>query len=201
MVLGVQFMSKISRQANQIKFALSRRFGLMNGRNHPRNTVIAKHCRYLDPSLVSAGANSILIEYWNKHGDGSIHKSSTKSRVVKSPQEWRLSKSLAKPLKDYKKASVAFFEGRAWKELRYKALQVCGGKCQACGASARDGSILHVDHVKPRYKFPKLELELSNLQVLCADCNIGKGAWDETDWRNEQEREMLAHMRDITGPH
>lgn len=24
---------------------------------------------------------------------------------------------------------------------------------------------------------------VSNLQVLCADCNLGKGAWDATDWR------------------
>src|SRR5262249_39926358 len=39
------------------------------------------------------------------------------------------------------------------------------------------------DHIKPRSKFPELELELGNLQVLCADCNLGKRAWDQTDWR------------------
>jgi 5-methylcytosine-specific restriction endonuclease McrA len=28
-----------------------------------------------------------------------------------------------------------------------------------------------------------LALEITNLQVLCADCNIGKSNTDETDWR------------------
>ena len=24
---------------------------------------------------------------------------------------------------------------------------------------------------------------LDNLQILCSDCNAGKGNWDQTDWR------------------
>jgi hypothetical protein len=42
---------------------------------------------------------------------------------------------------------------------------------------------LHVDHIKSRSKHPDLALEITNLQVLCADCNIGKSNTDETDWR------------------
>jgi 5-methylcytosine-specific restriction endonuclease McrA len=76
-----------------------------------------------------------------------------------------------------------FYLSRVWRSLRYLALKNAGGCCQCCGASASDGVQLHVDHIKPRSLFPKLELDLSNLQVLCADCNIGKGAWDSTDWR------------------
>lgn len=36
---------------------------------------------------------------------------------------------------------------------------------------------------------PKADLALSleNLQVLCAECNHGKGNWDMTDWRTESE--------------
>jgi len=53
-----------------------------------------------------------------------------------------------------------------------------------CGKSKhKDDAILHVDHIKPRSKYPDLALELKNLQVLCEDCNIGKGTWDESDWR------------------
>ena len=48
------------------------------------------------------------------------------------------------------------------------------------GAKAGGGVVLHVDHIKPRSKFPELELSLDNTQVLCADCNLGKGAWDDT---------------------
>jgi 5-methylcytosine-specific restriction endonuclease McrA len=42
---------------------------------------------------------------------------------------------------------------------------------------------MNVDHIKPRHKYPHLAMDESNLQVLCATCNAGKGGRDETDWR------------------
>ena len=77
----------------------------------------------------------------------------------------------------------AFFDSREWKELRYKAIKLHGRKCMACGC---EGGEIHVDHIKPRSKFPELALTLENLQILCADCNLGKGAWDQTDWRKPE---------------
>ena len=47
--------------------------------------------------------------------------------------------------------------------------------------------MLNVDHIKPRFLFPDLALRLDNLQVLCGDCNEGKGNWDMTDWRQIKE--------------
>lgn len=104
--------------------------------------------------------------------------------------------SLRKPVvkSSYREASDVFFASDRWKKLRYQALKNCGSKCLCCGASGADGVVIHVDHVKPRYHFPELQWELSNLQVLCSDCNIGKGAWDETDWRTDPIRE---HMKSI----
>lgn len=52
-----------------------------------------------------------------------------------------------------------------------------------CGATPATGAVINVDHIKPRKKYPHLALEISNLQILCHDCNHGKGNWDETDWR------------------
>ena len=75
-----------------------------------------------------------------------------------------------------------FFASREWRELRYRALLKHGKKCQCCGAKP-PLVVLHVDHVKPRAKYPDLELSLDNLQVLCEECNMGKGAWDQTDHR------------------
>lgn len=77
----------------------------------------------------------------------------------------------------------AFYSSYEWRKLRYAAIKLCGGKCMACGRSPYDGAVLHVDHIKPRRKYPELALVLSNLQVLCNICNHGKGNWDETDWR------------------
>lgn len=58
-----------------------------------------------------------------------------------------------------------------------------GRRCVCCGASPETGAVMHVDHIKPRRKFPQLALDPDNLQVLCEECNHGKGSWDETDWR------------------
>lgn len=83
-----------------------------------------------------------------------------------------------------------FYASLTWKKLRYKVLQKSGGKCQCCGTLGAD-SPLHVDHIKPRSKYPDLALEESNLQVLCADCNVGKLNVDETDWRDRAANEPL----------
>lgn len=40
-----------------------------------------------------------------------------------------------------------------------------------------------VDHIKPIRKHWHLRLDSNNLQILCDDCNMGKGSRGETDWR------------------
>lgn len=82
-----------------------------------------------------------------------------------------------------KQVSGNFYESREWRAVRYFALKANDGKCELCGASKATGAVLHVDHILPRSKWPKLQLEPSNLQVLCADCNLGKSNKDDTDWR------------------
>lgn len=84
---------------------------------------------------------------------------------------------------EYKAESDKFLASYDWKRLRMEALKLHGAKCQCCGASPSTGAVLNVDHVLPRKTHPHLSLELSNLQVLCGDCNHGKGNWDTTDWR------------------
>ena len=86
-------------------------------------------------------------------------------------------------------ASREFLDSYEWATIRYKALKRYGGTCKACGIQAGmksdDGrpAVIHVDHVKPRKKYPQLALNLSNMQPLCHLCNKGKGNWDRTDWR------------------
>lgn len=82
-----------------------------------------------------------------------------------------------------------FFMGREWQELRYRAFVKYGRQCLVCGNGPRPGKPLHVDHIKPRSTHPELQWELDNLQILCEDCNFGKGTWDETDWRSATQRE------------
>ena len=76
-----------------------------------------------------------------------------------------------------------FYHSRDWLTLRYETLRRQGARCRCCGRTARDGAIIQVDHIRPRSRFPELALRADNLQVLCRDCNLGKGARDSTDWR------------------
>lgn len=82
-----------------------------------------------------------------------------------------------------KRSSGFTYASEEWRLLRYQALKRDGGKCACCGRTRKDGVVMHVDHIKPKSRYPQHAYELSNLQVLCDDCNLGKGAHDETDWR------------------
>lgn len=77
----------------------------------------------------------------------------------------------------------SFYQTREWKSLRYRALKERGNSCECCGRSPKDGIKIHVDHIKPRSLYPHLALEITNLQILCDECNIAKSNTDETDWR------------------
>lgn len=82
------------------------------------------------------------------------------------------------------KKSAIFYSSKEWLDLRYDVLLENGRVCMMCGARAPIVEI-HVDHIKPRSKFPHLELDKNNLQVLCSSCNKGKGSRDQTDFRNK----------------
>lgn len=80
-------------------------------------------------------------------------------------------------------ATDAFLSSYEWRRVRMEALKLHGARCQCCGASPADGAVMNVDHIKPRKLFPHLALDVNNLQILCGECNHGKGNWDMTDWR------------------
>lgn len=107
-----------------------------------------------------------------------------KDRALKSymKQYWR--QQQGKGFTNYRMmADDQFYKSTKWRELRHVALVNSGARCTLCGASAKDGIQLHVDHIKPRSKYPELALDLDNLQILCEDCNLGKSNVDDTDWR------------------
>lgn len=82
-----------------------------------------------------------------------------------------------------------FYKSWEWRTLRMEVLKEHGRSCQCCGAEpgmktpAGEPVRICVDHIKPLSKFWKLRLDRTNLQVLCDECNQGKGNWDQTDFR------------------
>lgn len=110
-----------------------------------------------------AGAWDMVIRYSNEVLKDVVVPRNTKTKLVQQS----------------KKERMEFYASDAWLRLRYAAIAKYGRKCMACGATDK----IHVDHIKPRSRFPELELDLANLQILCHDCNMGKSNIDQTDWR------------------
>ena len=54
-----------------------------------------------------------------------------------------------------------------------------------------------VDHIKPRSRFPGLELDPDNLQILCSDCNMGKSNDDCTDFRPDSDQLTSADLQEL----
>jgi hypothetical protein len=89
---------------------------------------------------------------------------------------------------------ASFNASPTWPKLSYLAKviqkQVYGYLfCECCkakeGDQGRNGKLLRfqTDHIWPRSKYKEYELELSNTQILCEECNQSKSNIDFTDWR------------------
>jgi 5-methylcytosine-specific restriction endonuclease McrA len=146
------------------------RFLLEHGCGFEQNTLAVKN-KELRERLAShfpdapKGKNAQYAFYCQKLGGETIpytHRASPRRRMV----------------------GQVFYNSDDWRRVRYEALKRGKGCCDCCGARPTTGNPLHVDHIKPRSRFPELELDVANLQVLCRDCNLGKSARDATDWRD-----------------
>lgn len=97
----------------------------------------------------------------------------------------------AKPHTPTHSEKTEFYASWEWQTLRMKTLKRHGRRCLCCGAKPGEFTVggepvrIHVDHIKPLSKHWELRLDPENVQVLCGECNKGKGAWDETDWRED----------------
>jgi 5-methylcytosine-specific restriction endonuclease McrA len=75
---------------------------------------------------------------------------------------------------------------RLWQRIRYLSHVENGYRCQCCGATSGVMDVsLHVDHIKPRSRYPELTFDVDNTQILCRSCNARKGT-KETDYRRIQ---------------
>jgi hypothetical protein len=102
-------------------------------------------------------------------------------REIRAKERARRKPPRVKPEKAIPAAE--FFSSDRWLALRYHVFKRDGAKCRLCNATRQDGVRLHVDHIKPRSRFPEMQWDPNNLQVLCEHCNKGKLDTDFTDWR------------------
>jgi 5-methylcytosine-specific restriction endonuclease McrA len=123
-------------------------------------------------------------------GNTIILPRSEKDRKPRPPRIIR-TKKITKSVRNHPSISAKeeFYKSWDWRTLRMQALKKFGRACQCCGAEPgmQDASgnpvRIVVDHIKPISRYWDLRLEMGNLQILCDECNMGKGNWDETDFR------------------
>ena len=90
-----------------------------------------------------------------------------------------------------KQDNSKFYLSRDWLELRVRVFEKYECKCMMCGRSPKyHNVVIHVDHIKPRSKYPELSLVFENMQILCAACNLGKSNKYKTDWRPDSDSEL-----------
>lgn len=93
--------------------------------------------------------------------------------------------SSALRVKPTTEAKQDFYKSMQWMRLRYATLEKYGAKCSVCSRTAKDGIIIHVDHIIPLSKPGGWErrLDPNGVQVMCGECNGGKLNRFLTDWR------------------
>ena len=172
-------------------------------------------------------SSSISSAQWKEFVDAgskysSLNQSKKKSKIINSvskPDQWswqpkdtdipkaktkskkNRGKNKARKQKISKLDNQEFYVSREWRSLRIRVLEKYECKCMMCGRSPKLHKIvIHVDHIKPRSKYPELSLDFNNLQLLCEDCNLGKSNKYETDWRPDIEGEELdnQHLQSIS---
>lgn len=120
-------------------------------------------------------------EYGNISFDINLHKMLTEKRKIAKQIITNIDSHNFNTKNLYEQStesdSLGYEEGSfylkpEWKELRKIVFSKYPYHCMKCD-STKD---LEVDHIKPRSKYPELELEIDNLQILCSTCNLEKGA-------------------------
>lgn len=130
------------------------------------------------PSEIESKLNCIK-SFEKKH----FKKEFKKKEKMKRIQEKAKKNIERRNWSEYHIKTREFYSSSEWKRLRYIILKEQGGRCQCCGRSAKDGVVLHVDHIVPLSKDWSKRLDKNNLQILCEDCNLGKSNTDSIDWR------------------
>ncbi len=99
------------------------------------------------------------------------------------------------------KTSNSELEKDKWIKLRRKVINLYGTTCMKCGVKCTTFSkcktskqrliALHVDHIIPRSINKDLEFDISNLQILCASCNVEKMT-GFSDYRKQSHFDKLS---------
>lgn len=91
--------------------------------------------------------------------------------------------------KNPKNLGSDFYYSIEWLKLKNKVLKLYKCGCMKCGAVNQEK---HVDHIFPRSLYPKFELDIHNLQILCRKCNMEKSNKNTIDYRTIEQKKLCS---------
>lgn len=118
----------------------------------------------------------LKIRYINTRNQVNLlkEKKFTHDELFKMYEEWNDGNK--------NKENIRFERSVMSDSIRYNVFQRDNFTCQVCGATAKDGAKLHVDHIIPVSAGGKTLM--SNLQTLCERCNLGKSNKTDSDFEH-----------------
>lgn len=160
----------------QMKARLDKAYRRLEGAQHPKEIRDARMSVHMRERHLARKLRNLGQPDHDLEGRLARQKASKKAKVEQANAKHKERKD--------------FYTSDTWRSLRYQALLTHGRRCLCCGATPETGAVLHVDHIKPRSTHPELSMDIDNLQILCADCNLGKSNVDDTDFR-PRKREVV----------
>lgn len=125
----------------------------------------------LPPSRISSGGYEAKFATWGRAKQAFVDRVNSDNKVMSQPTPPRIIEPTHSTLVAEDQRAIPI-------GLRYKVLRRDRFRCVACGRSPANDlrCELHVDHVVPVSRGGTRAED--NLQALCSDCNLGKGAGD-----------------------
>ncbi len=102
---------------------------------------------------------------------------------------------------NYKDVSRTYKDRYREGEIKEALEEMYSGLCCFCESKIGISDYEHIEHLKPKSKFPELSFEWNNLNWCCSKCNIAKGTkWNEThlilDPSIDEPKEHFAFYQD-----
>ena len=132
---------------------------------------------------------------WSIYGFHSKWLSKCTEKDLEELYQIWIKKNDIKDLIAHTTPKADFYNTSEWRRTRYKFIRSRQTKrCELCKSKDNE---LHVDHIKPRWIYPELAFEFSNLRLLCKDCNLGKGG--DVPMSNEPRKIILRKKFQFVG--
>lgn len=159
--------------------------------------------RLLGYFILISFAVAVFYSIFQRYRDSKKAEKLRKEQIEEAAKEWIAAKEIysryatSPELINNPEFLADFYKHWSWRRVRnlFVAEQESKGSlsCVACGKYP--GHKPHVDHIRPKSLYPELRYLKSNLQILCAKCNVHKSNYDGDDWVNVIKQRKLELKR------